>query len=48
MTQKHHNESVDTNIESLSKAEAFITKNNKKIVTAVVAAVVVVVAKKKK
>ena len=43
MTQKHHNESVDTNIESLSKAEAFITKNNKKIVTAVVAAVVVVV-----
>ena len=43
MAQKHHNESVDTNIESLSKAEAFITKNNKKIVGAVVAAVVIVV-----
>ena len=43
MTQKHHNESVDTNIESLSKAEAFITKNNKKIVSGVVAAVVVVI-----
>ncbi len=43
MTQKHHNESVDTNMESLSKAEAFITKNNKKIVTGVVAAVVIVI-----
>ena len=38
-----HNQEVDTNIESLSKAEAFITKNNKKIVGAVVAAVVIVV-----
>ena len=40
---KNHNNEVDTNIESLSKAEAFITKNNKKIVGCVVAAVVLVV-----
>ncbi len=35
MTKKH-NQEVDTNMEQLSKAEAFITKNNKKIVAAVV------------
>lgn len=33
---KKHNQEVDTNIASLSKAEAFITKNNKKIVAGVV------------
>lgn len=33
---KKHNQEVDTNIESLSKAEAFITRNNKKIVAGVV------------
>ncbi len=43
MTQKHHNESVDTNIESLSKAESFIAKNGKNIAIGVVAAVVIVV-----
>ena len=43
MTQKHHNESVDTNIESLSKAESFITKNGKNIAIGVVAVVVIVV-----
>lgn len=40
---KNHNNDVDTNIESLSKAEAFITKNNKKIVGGLVAVVVIVV-----
>ena len=41
---KNHNNEVDTNIESLSKAEAFIAKNNKKIVFTLLAAVVIVVA----
>ena len=40
---KNHNNDVDTNIESLSKAEAFITKNNKKIVAGLVAIVVLAV-----
>ena len=44
MAKKHNNESVDTNIESLSKAEAFITKNNKKIVAGVIVLVVAVAA----
>ena len=42
MAKKHKNESVDTNIESLSKAEAFITKHNKKIIIGFVAIVVAV------
>ena len=42
MAKKHKNESVDTNIESLSKAEAFITKHNKKIIAGAAAIVVVV------
>ena len=42
MAKKHTTESVDTNIESLSKAEAFITKNNKKIVAGVIIVVVAV------
>ena len=33
---KNNNHEVDQNIESLSKAESFVTKNNKKIVAAVV------------
>jgi TolA-binding protein len=41
---KNHNNEVDTNIESLSKAEAFITKNNKMIVGCLVAAVVLAIA----
>ena len=41
---KNHNNEVDTNIESLSKAEAFIAKNNKKIVVGLIAAVVLAVA----
>ena len=44
MAKKHNHESVDTNIESLSKAEAFITKNNKKIIAAVVIIIVAVAA----
>lgn len=40
---KNHNNEVDTNIESLSKAEAFIAKNNKKIVGGLIAAVVLAV-----
>ena len=40
---KKHNQEVDTNIESLSKAEAFITKNNKKIIAGIVVALVLVV-----
>ena len=40
---KNHNNEVDTNIESLSKAEAFIAKNNKKIVVGLIAAVVLAV-----
>lgn len=40
---KKQNQEVDTNIESLSKAEAFITKNNKKIVAAVVLIAVVLI-----
>lgn len=44
MAKKHNHESVDTNIESLSKAEAFITKNNKKIIAGVIILVVAVVA----
>ena len=40
---KNHNNDVDTNIESLSKAEAFIAKNNKKIVYGLVAAVALAV-----
>ena len=43
MTKKHNNESVDTNMESLSQAESFIKKNNKKIIIAVVAIVAVVI-----
>ena len=43
MTKKHNNESVDTNIESLSQAESFIKKNNKKIIIAVIAVVAVVI-----
>lgn len=41
---KNHNNEVDTNIESLSKAEAFITKNNKMIVGCLIAAVVLAIA----
>ena len=41
---KNHNNEVDTNIESLSKAEAFIAKNNKKIVGGLIAAVVLAIA----
>ena len=44
MTKKHNHEGVDTNIESLSKAEAFITKNNKKIVGGIIAVVALVIA----
>ena len=40
---KNHNNDVDTNIESLSKAEAFIAKNNKKIVGGLIAAVALAV-----
>ena len=40
---KKHNQEVDTNIESLSKAEAFITKNNKKIIVGVILVLVLVV-----
>ena len=40
MSKKNHQE-VDTNIESLSKAEAFVTKNNKKIIAAVIAIIVI-------
>ena len=43
MAKKHNHESVDTNIESLSKAEAFITKNNKKIVGGIVLVVALVI-----
>ena len=32
---KNYNHEVDQNIESLSKAESFVTKNNKKIVAVV-------------
>ena len=42
MAKKHKNESVDTNIESLSKAEAFVTRNNKKIIAGVIILVVAV------
>ena len=42
MAKKHTTESVDTNIESLSKAEAFITKHNKKIVYGIIALVAIV------
>ena len=42
MSNKHKQE-VDTNIESLSKAESFIAKNGKNIAIGVVAAVVIVV-----
>ena len=41
---KNHNNEVDTNIESLSKAEAFITKNNKMIVGCLIGAVVLAIA----
>ena len=44
MAKKHNHESVDTNIESLSKAEAFITKNNKMIVGCLIGAVVLAIA----
>jgi tetratricopeptide (TPR) repeat protein len=40
---KKHNQEVDTNIESLSKAEAFITKNSKKLLSAVAVVLVVVI-----
>lgn len=43
MTKKH-NQEVDTNIESLSKAESFITKHNKKILAAAVLVVVAAIA----
>ena len=43
MSKKHNHESVDTNIESLSKAEAFIAKNNKKIAGGLVAVAVIVI-----
>ena len=39
-----HNQEVDTNIESLSKAETFIKKNNKKIVAGVIAVAAVLIA----
>lgn len=42
MAKKQKNESVDTNIESLSKVETFITKNNKKIIAAVILIVIAV------
>jgi tetratricopeptide (TPR) repeat protein len=38
---KKHNQEVDTNIESLSKAEAFVTKHNKKIIAAILAIVAI-------
>ena len=44
MAKKHTHESVDTNIESLSKAEAFITKHNKKIIAGVIVLVLIVSA----
>ena len=43
MTKKHNNEGADVNIESLSKAETFIAKNNKKIVGGLFAAVVIAI-----
>jgi tetratricopeptide (TPR) repeat protein len=42
MAKKHKQESVDTNIESLSKAEAFVTRHNKKIIAGVIVLVVAV------
>ena len=39
-----HNQEVDTNIESLSKAETFIAKNNKKIIAGVIAVAAVLIA----
>ncbi len=42
MTKKHNHESVDTNIESLSKVESFVTRHNKKIIAGVIAIVVAV------
>ena len=42
MAKKHKQESVDTNIETLSKAEAFVTRNNKKIIAGVIILVVAV------
>lgn len=43
MSNKHKQE-VDTNIESLSKAETFIAKNNKKIIAGVIAVAAVLIA----